>query len=328
MKTLVVSSYGVRLRYRNGLFIVEDKENKSTIPPSSLNQIIIVTGGVSITSKAVRTIIDHGIDLVFLDSHGLPIGRVYPPFINRTVETRRSQYIAYGSDKAVHIIREIIYSKIMNQSGLLMRYYRQTYDKSLRNASRELTALADEARSFDGAFEEARRELMIMEAQAARIYWPMYAQLLPEDLDFDSRDQDSTDPVNVMLNYSYGILYKEVWKALVLAGLDPYAGYMHVDRSGKPVLVFDFIEQFRFIADYIVLRMLRRGWRPVIDEGLLKRDSRAKIISYLENFMDKSKTRYYTDTPLTLRQAMKRSALQLASFLRGKSMFQGFIWEW
>ena len=130
------------------------------------------------------------------------------------------------------------------------------------------------------------------------------------------------------LNYGYGILYSECWKALVLAGLDPYAGYMHVDRSGKPVLVFDFIEQYRFIVDYTLLKLFRRGWRPELVNGFIEYGSRAKIASQVIEFMEKNKTRRYGEQPLTLRQALKKNAFQLAGFLRGEQVFKGFVWEW
>ena len=41
---------------------------------------------------------------------------------------------------------------------------------------------------------------------------------------------------------------RDVERALVLAGLDPYAGFIHVDRPGKPSLALDLIEEFRQAA--------------------------------------------------------------------------------
>lgn len=134
--------------------------------------------------------------------------------------------------------------------------------------------------------------------------------------------------MNTSLNYAYGILYGESWKALVLAGLDPYAGFMHTDRSGKPVLVFDFIEMFRFIADSTLLAMYRHGWKPRVLNGLLDYESRARIVESILKTLENTKTRYVDETPITLRQAMKKAALKLASFLRGESSFEGFLHGW
>ena len=66
--------------------------------------------------------------------------------------------------------------------------------------------------------------------------------------------------MNALLNYGYGILYSQVWSALTLAGLEPFAGFLHVDRPGKPSLVLDFIEEFR---------------QPIVDQGRVRDDQQA-----------------------------------------------------
>ena len=64
-----------------------------------------------------------------------------------------------------------------------------------------------------------------------------------------------------MLNLGYQtILFPEVWKAVSYAGLDPYAGYLHADRPGKPSLVLDLMEEFRQqIVDRTVISLLSRN---------------------------------------------------------------------
>jgi len=328
VKTIVISDYGVKLRFRKGVFRVESRDRVVELNPLEVEQIVIATGGVSMSSKVVRKAVEYGIDLVVLDSRGYPIGHIYPVFINKTVDTRRAQYRAYYSGKAVDIIREIVYAKIANQAGLLKRYYYYTRINELREAYEELIAILDRVIDVSGALEEAREKLRLLEAEAARIYWPSYSILLPEELGFSTRDQDSPDPVNTTLNYGYGILYGECWKILVLAGLDPYAGFMHVDRSGKPVLVFDFIEMYRFTVDYTLLVMYRKGWKPEVINGILDYKSRSRIISSLNSFLEKQRGRYIDEKPRTIRQIMKKSAFMLASHLRGEGLFKGFVWDW
>ena len=329
MKQLVVAGYGVRLRYRRGLLLVESKNEKNQVPIADIEQLVIATGGVWFSSKLIRVLIDNGIDVVILDSRGLPSGRIYPPYVNKTVNTRRAQYQAYGSTRGTVVMREIVYAKIANQAGLLKRYYQSTRITELKDASSQLAWLAVKARAVEANFEEAREELRKIEAEAARIYWPSFALLTPRDTGFESRDQDSPDPVNTSLNYAYGVLYNEVWRALVLAGLDPYAGFMHVDRSGKPVLAFDFVEMFRFSADLAILELLRKErFRPKASNGLLDYESRRKIIEALNTVLDKESTAYVDETPVSLRQGLKKATLLLASYLRGESGFQGFVHRW
>lgn len=88
---------------------------------------------------------------------------------------------------------------------------------------------------------------MNLEVEAARYYWDCVRQILPAELEFTGRiTRGVTDPFNAMLNFGYqAVLFTEVWKAVSYAGLDFYAGYLHADRSGKPSLVLDMMEEFR-----------------------------------------------------------------------------------
>ena len=82
-----------------------------------------------------------------------------------------------------------------------------------------------------------------------------------DKVNFPGREhRDSTDPVNSLLNYGYGMLYRQVEGAVILAELDPFGGYLHVDRPGKLSLVYDFVEEFRQqVVDRVVVAMLNKG---------------------------------------------------------------------
>ena len=318
---LIVSGYGVRLGYRNGLFVVKEKNKViAEAAPSMIEQIIIVTSGVSVSSKAIRTAIYHGIDVVFLDSRGLPIGRLYPPFINKTVDTRREQYLAYIDGRWMDIVRVLIKSKIMNQEHVIHNLEINTRSAEVRDERRRLLRYAERIDTIEYDYPESYRDkIRNIEAMAARTYWAAISVFVPKDIGFNGRDQDGIDAFNTILNYGYGILYTEAWKALVLAGLDPYAGYLHVDRSGKPVLVYDYVEPFRpVVVDYPLLKLLRRGWRPEIEGGLLSRKSRTKIVETIMKAL-LEKAQYHGDR-ITREQAMKRYARLIASYLRGETV--------
>lgn len=324
MRTLIITGYGVKIGARKGLLLITGKDLRREESLMELEQVVIASSGVSVSSKAVRMLIEHGVDLVFLDSRGYPVGRVYPPFINRTVDTRRAQYLSYYDGKRYYIARVFIESKIRNQAGLLKRYGFILGNEELRQLSREIKRLINK---MDKDSSDPIQQYRLVEAEAARYYWSGVALLVPRDLGFDRRDQDGSDPFNIVLNYGYGILYAEAWRALVLAGLDPYAGYMHVDRSGKPVLVYDYVEMYRPVIDHALLKLVRKGWRPKISGGLLDYESRSRIIKAIHSELER-KTSMYGE-PVTIRQAMKRNAFTLASFIRGETpVYKGFVMDW
>ncbi len=127
---------------------------------------------------------------------------------------------------------------------------------------------ADEVGQFIGVVDGVcggltarnRLELMSAEARAATVYWDGVARVLPCEFGFRNRvTRGAQDLFNMALNYGYGILYAQVWSAVSLAGLDPYAGFLHVDRPGRPSLVLDLIEEFRQqTVDRVLVRLSNR----------------------------------------------------------------------
>lgn len=121
-----------------------------------------------------------------------------------------------------------------------LRYYYKKYEiKELNDAIRKINELL----LLD---PKNREEAMQIEAEAAKSYWKSVTALIPKELNFTTRKKrGAEDPFNVALNIGYGILRNSVWKAIIIVGLNPYIGYLHKFRSGRPSLVFDLMEEFR-----------------------------------------------------------------------------------
>ena len=331
MKTLVVSGHGVKLRVWRGLLVVEHSGSRETIPLAELERIVIATGGVSITSSFVRKLVGYGIDLVFLDSRGVPIARLYPPWITRTVESRRAQYLAYTEpSRRIEIAVGFAIAKLANQASFLRYLARRLGMKELMEDVEKIDRYI--AQLYEVSAEpgpDTPKRIMGVEGNAARVYWGAYAQALPRDLGFPGRDRDSGDPVNMVLNYLYGLLYPEVFKALATTGLDPYAGFLHVDRSGKPVLVFDFIEMFRVSAvDSLALDLFRKGFRPRIENSLLDHPTRAKLIEAFHRWLERRARPLNWSRSIPIREALLTWSISLARALRSGARYEGFVERW
>ena len=113
-------------------------------------------------------------------------------------------------------------------------------------------ALLEAERAQD---EEALRGA---EGRAADLYFRAFAELLPEEFAFGERSRrPPRDPANSLLSLAYTLLAKECESALLVAGLDPYVGYLHEVRYGRPSLALDLMEEFRSVlADSVVLSLL------------------------------------------------------------------------
>jgi len=330
MRTLVVAGYGIRLNVKKGYIVIKSKDKVKEISPSDIDQVIIATSGVSISSKFLRLVINQGIDLVVLDSRGYPVSRFYHPYITRTVDSRLAQYISYLNGLAKEVAKVIAYCKLMNQSAYLVRLSRNLSISELKDIAYSIESIANEVLRIDSEdLHIVRKEVMSIEARAAHLYWSSIAYTLPKDLGFDGRDQDSNDLVNTVLNYAYSIIYSECWKAATLAGLDPYAGFLHSERSGKPVLTYDLIEMFRVVAvDSVVVNMVRDGWRGEVRNGLLSPKSRAEIIKAVTDNLEKRFRSKFSDSYMTLRQWIRHSTLEIANSLRNCKKPKGFVVRW
>jgi CRISPR-associated protein Cas1 len=101
---------------------------------------------------------------------------------------------------------------------------------------------------------------MGVEGTAARVYFAaLPAMCGSAPAPFLRIRRPPTDPVNCLLSFAYGLLRVAVHGALEQVGLDPYIGYLHGVRPGKPALALDLMEEFRpLLADRFVMTMLNR----------------------------------------------------------------------
>ena len=78
---------------------------------------------------------------------------------------------------------------------------------------------------------------------------------------FDARNRrPPTDPVNAMLSLAYAMLTRHLTIAVATVGLDPFRGFYHAPRYGRPALALDIMEPFRpIIADSVVLSVVNTG---------------------------------------------------------------------
>lgn len=167
-------------------------------------------------------------------------------------------------------------------------------------------------------FGDLRQQALVLEGQLGAAYWNCLACIFPPELAFPGRRyQHASDPINSCLNYGYGILYSYGAAAIDLAGLDPFAGFYHVDRSGRESLVLDFIELFRSAwIDRGILSLMGRGWRPQIEDGYLTEDTRKEMSKSLLLRLDNRVS--FQSKNYRFQSVMAIQSRNLASFIRGE----------
>jgi CRISPR-associated protein Cas1 len=296
-----------------------------------------VDSGVATSSDVVQVCAEEGIPIHFLSATGQHVAGLYSSGLAGTVLTRRAQLAAFEDGRGVALARAFVLGKIENQRALV-RYIAKYRKETEPAIYEELTLVAGEL--GDHIYEaeklnaqqvsEIRDHLLSVEGRAASRYWGAIKRVIPESLGWPGREtQGATDPFNMTLNYGYGVLYAQVERALVLAGLDPYGGFLHADRPGKPSLVLDLIEEFRqTVVDRTMIGLVNRGVAIVCDEaGRLSQPTRKwiaeKVLERLES------TELYEGKRQALRFILQCQARHLATFVRGeRERYLPFVAGW
>lgn len=335
---LIVEQYGSMVSKHQGrLRVFHQKQQIDEISILQLDRLVIVSSGVSISSDAIRACVEQGIPIHFLSGNGQAYASLYSAGLTGTIQTRRAQLCAESNGRGLLLAKTFAAGKIQNQMSLLrylVKNHRASDPTLAQQIDEVILSMTDEANALDrldGAnSDEVRPSVLAREGRAAHQYWNGVRLLLRADLDWPGRrTQGATDPFNSALNYGYGILYSQVERALVLSGLDPYCGFLHVDRPGKPSLTLDLVEEFRqAVVDRPIIGVVNRKLVIERDEaGRLspptRRDLAERILARLEG------TEPYEGKRQALRMIVQQQARHLATFLRGdRPVYAPFAMTW
>ena len=218
---------------------------------------IAVHGNVQVTTQAIRSMCERGIPLCFFTRGGWFFG-LLQGLPHRNVGLRRLQHLtAADPQSSLPIARSIVCNKIRNQRTLLRRNAQPDPEQAL-NMLRHLARKARGAPSLES--------LLGIEGSAARVYFNRFQSMLRPpagemELQISARNRrPPRDPVNALLSFAYALLAKELTITLSAVGFDPYCGFYHQPRYGRPSLALDMMEPFRpIISDSVVISAINNG---------------------------------------------------------------------
>jgi CRISPR-associated protein Cas1 len=335
---LVVDEYGLFVGLRSERAQV--RKGKATLqdaPLFELEQVLLMGSGISVSTDLVEACADRGIPIYVLSSLGKPTAMLVSAGLAGTVKTRREQLLAYADGRGVTLAKEFARGKCLNQANLLkyMAKYRKQKDEALYqtvwDTVIEIETLAHQVMRLVGErVDEIRPSLLNREGRAADLYWQAMGKLLREGVEWPGREHRGTgNPINMALNYGYKILQSQVEHALLLAGLDPYGGFVHVDRPGKPSLVLDVMEEFRQpVVDRTIFGWLNKGVDIQLDDegGMTLATRRLLAERVLERLAGTEK---YEGKKHTLKAILAYQASHIATFVRGERVgYEPFLASW
>jgi len=257
LNTLYITRQETYLHKERETIVIKHGDQKLAQFPSLALENIHCFGRVSVSPFLMGYLTQQGIGLSFFTEYGRFLARVQGPE-NGNVLLRRSQYRwADDEEKSLSVARLMIAAKIANSRSALQRELRNHGEQvDLNKAVDSLAASLRNARHAS-----SRASLMGIEGDAAsRYFGALQPRIRAKGFIFNGRvRRPPTDPVNALLSFAYSMITQDCVSALQGVGLDPYVGFLHRDRPGRPGLALDLIEEFRAgWADRLVLTLINR----------------------------------------------------------------------
>lgn len=326
----VQGAYGLSVGLKGDCLEIREKGKAVSSAKIFETSQMSLFGNVQISAQAIRELASREVPVVHLSYGGwLNAVTTAPP--HKNIELRRAQFsAATDPEKCLKIARSFVAGKVYNQRTLLRRNAKELPNESLVFL-REMRRKSQSAANL--------QELLGMEGAAAREYFSKFATMFKQTgeqpaFDFTTRNRrPPKDPVNALLSFVYSMLTKEMLVTLIGIGFDPYLGFYHQPRYGRPALALDLMEEFRpLVADSVVINLINTGEIRARDfivrlTGCALTDSgRKRVIEAFERRLNTTITHPVFGYTVSYRRIFEIQARLLARFLTGEiSEYPSFI---
>lgn len=326
--------------------VLQAKDKGRLIQEFRLNDVsqVNIIGNVQVTTQAIQSLLQAEIPVVYFSYggwfHGLTQGVGL-----RNIMWRREQFrCADRPEFCLRFARKLVSAKIQNQRTFLMRNHIEPPTDALRFI-KNLKLESERSESLDS--------LLGVEGLAARIYFEHFNGMIKTNrdlvghnkhlpnatdeiggtwlrFDFEGRNRrPPRDPVNALLSLGYSLLAKDLTITCAAVGLDPYLGFYHQPRHGRPALALDLMEPFRsLVVDSTVItainnRMIEpKHFVSAGDAVALTAEGRKSFFRAYEQRMDQLVTHPLFDYRVSYRRILEIQTRLLARCLTGE------IWDY
>ena len=281
-------------------------------------------GNVQLSAQALRELVSRDVPIIHLSYAGW-LNAITTPPTHKNIELRRRQFRAADDPLfCLAFAQSIVSGKIRNQRTLLRRNSRDLPEGLLHRLA-ETRRRAHQATSLE--------QLLGIEGNAARDYFANFSLMFKADdgtptttFHFETRNRrPPRDPVNALLSFLYSLLVKDLVATLVGIGFDPYLGFYHQPRYGRPALALDLMEEFRpLVADSVAISLINNGEiRPndFISRATacaLTESGRKRVIEAYERRLDTLVTHPIFGYAISYRRVFEVQARLLSRLLQGE----------
>ncbi|MFH1908516.1 MAG: type I-C CRISPR-associated endonuclease Cas1c [Chloroflexota bacterium] len=319
--------------------VVKKDENTSTRLPLHNLENIVCFNYLGASPALMGACAEHNVGLCFLSPNGRFLARVTGK-VKGNVLLRKKQYaVSEKNEESVPIAASFLLGKIANCRKVIERALR---DHAMLVDVQVLSKASTSLKETLSVIQDCKTigDLMGFEGSAAKIYFGVFDQLIlqqREDFSFKERSRrPPLDNLNSLLSFLYTLLTNDVASALETVGLDPYVGFLHQDRPGRPSLALDLVEELRPVfADRLALSLVNRkqvtgkGFTQKESGGILMDDDTRKTV--LTAWQERKKEEIlhpYLKERIPFGLIPHVQALLLARFLRGDiDAYPPFFWN-
>jgi CRISP-associated protein Cas1 len=238
------------------LYVRYEKKTILDVPLIKVDGVVVL-GRSTVSPAALIELLERKIPLTFLTGTGRYLGSLEPP-LTKNIFVRSAQWNAARQEpeRAVHVVRGFVRGKLKNYRNALLRANREGTRSDFSGAIEKLGRAIDPIERTDKI-----DSLRGLEGAGSAAYFGGFGQLIRADgFGFETRNRrPPLDPVNALLSFGYALLLHDVQSAVNIVGFDPYLGYLHTERYGRPSLALDLMEEFRpLVVDSMVLTAINR----------------------------------------------------------------------
>lgn len=307
------------------ILVARENEIIRDIPLIHLGQVVI-SGNVNLTTPAMQTLLHEGIPVVFLSAYGRYHGALTPQ-VSRNSLLRRAQHrVADNAERCLALSKAFVHGKIWNMRTMLQRR-KWRAEKGAEDALAPLLASIKAMHRMQKRIPRATEltQLLGIEGNASAEYFRSFAFMLKSEMGFGFERRSRRPPAdatNALLSFAYSLLTADVMAAIQIVGMDPYIGFFHQMKYGKPCLALDLMEEFRpIIADSVVITLINT--RQITPDDFeqshggwyLKSSARKKFYAAYETRKNETLTHPVFKYKLSFRRAMELQARLLAKYL-------------
>lgn len=325
MVVLHLTQQGASLHKRSRCLTVEyENETLAEVPIIKVERVAVF-GNITVTTPAVGLLLDEGIDVAFLTLHGELRGRLVGRHSKNVFQRLGQDYHFRHEETRLKLTTRLIATKLKNCRRVLQRVGYRREGLTLDDTLNRLEVFARRAEE-----SASRASLRGVEGHAAHEYFSGFSRALTEPFSFERRSRrPPEDPVNAMLSFGYTVLASDLEAALESVGLDPYVGFYHDLKYGRPALVFDVEELFRHpVVDGLILdiaahrRLGLEHFEPHEGGIYLNEEGRKLFLRYYETRLGGME-----DEKQNFRKAMFTQAENLARVASGTAEFEPYVYH-